>query len=163
MLKDYRKIYTLDFLKLLKKKADYYSISGLLNLINIELNNLMGYKNLVLPLEIDSNDSLEDSFRSFVLKSSFNDSIQMNIVIKQNESFYDIYLRCHGKKHCVLSFTVSLKKIKVKIGEWSNELNDVLLWGGKRSVKLCSIHQDKWIDTITGSLDISYSDRELIV
>ena len=122
----------------------------------------MGYQNLVLPLEIDSNDSLDD-FRSFVLKSSSNDSIQMNIVIKQSGSFYDIYLRCHGKKHCVLSFTVSLKKIKVKIGEYSNELNNVLLWGGKRSVKLCSIHQDKWIDTITGSLDISYSNHELIV
>jgi hypothetical protein len=162
LLKDYRKTYTLDFLKLLKKKADYYSISGLLNLIDAELNYRLGYKNLVLPLEINSNDSL-DSFMSFVIKSSLDESIQMNIVIKQSESFYDIYLRCYGKKHCMLSFTISLKKIKVNICNVDNELNDVLLWGGKSSVKLCSIQQDKWINTITGSIDILYFISELIV
>ena len=176
LLINYRETYSKDFIILLNKRAEYYCLKGLIDLIDKEIKNIDNFIQVNLPLEFDEIHS--NDFRSFILKS-FGSSIQMNLIIEKKHEIdnieqneindqgnlsnitYNLILECKGLKHCMLCFIIKLDNITIKLGNINKKFDNVVLWGGKKTIKLCSISS---IDLKNkGELSISYYQKEFAV
>jgi len=176
LLINYRETYSKDFIILLNKRAEYYCLKGLIDLIDKEIKNIDNFVQVNLPLEFD--EILSNEPHSFILKS-YGNSIQMNLIIEnstiisnieQNEIndqenlsniTYDLVLECKGLKHCMISFILKLDNITIKLGNINKKFDNVVLWGGKRTIKLCSISSIDLKDK--GELSISYYQKDFVV